>query len=125
MAVLERGDQRVSLLTLADDEKRIGAGDLDIERRAERSGRDDTPIAETRCGIHHDQRKILGEGRVLEAVVHDDDVRVRGLDGLGPGHPVGGHDGRRHACEQQRLIADLFCALALARPAPSPLAAPP
>ena len=39
-----------------------------------------------------------------------------GFDGLGAGHPVRRDDGRRYRGQEQRLIADLFSAVAFADP---------
>ena len=75
------------------------------ERRPQRTGGDDPAIADAAPGIDDEQRKVLGKRRILKAVVHDDDARP-----AGDRHPraldaVARHDGRRHARQQQRLVA--------------------
>ncbi len=64
-------------------------------------------------GIHHHERQILGQAGVLEAVIHDNDVRRACLNGLGARRAVGRDHGRRHLREQQRLVANDFRALIL------------
>ena len=92
---------------LADHDQRLRAIELRAERRAQRPGRNDPAVADAAPGIDHQHGKILGQRRVLEAVVHDDDAgagRDRRLRAL---HAVARNDGRRGARQQQRLVADV------------------
>jgi len=75
------------------------------QRRPQGAGRDDPAITDAASGVNDEQRKVLGKGRILKAVVHDDDARR-----TGDRHPraldaIARDDRRRHACEQKRLVA--------------------
>jgi hypothetical protein len=94
-------------VTVADDEQRIAAPKLRIERRAQRPRRKHAAIADAATAVDHGHCKILGERAVLQAVVHDDDAGALCLRQPGAGDAVARDDGRRRACEQQRLVADL------------------
>ena len=98
----------------ADDDQSIGAGDLGIERRAQGARRHHQPIADAKPCIDHDQRQVLGETRILEAVIHDDGGRIGVLDRLGARRTVCRDHGRRDLREQQRLVSHLRRAIALA-----------
>ena len=62
--------------------------------------------------------EVLGQRRVLQAVIHDDDAgRVRHrLDGPGPGSAVAGDQCRRRAREQQGLVAHVVGRVCIADP---------
>ena len=110
---LEALGERRGLAAVADQEQRVGARHLLVERRPQGTGRHDEPIAEPGRGIDHDQAEILGELRVLEAVIHDDDRGVGAFDQSCARRAVRRHHGRRVRGKQQRLVADLRRALAL------------
>src|SRR5258707_372351 len=59
---------------IAHDQERLGGGDLGQERRPQRPGRKYLAVAEAASAVDHDHGEILGERRVLETVVQDDDV---------------------------------------------------
>ena len=77
-----------------------------LERRAERPGGHGQAVADAGGGIDGDQRQIKDERRVLEAVVHDDDVDVLLDEAASAGGAVAGDHGGRDGGEQQRLVAD-------------------
>ena len=61
-------------VAVADDDDRVGAAELELQRRAERAGGHDVmPLPIPAAGIDGDKAQILGEAGVLEAVIHDDD----------------------------------------------------
>ena len=69
------------------------------------------PLPMPRLRIDDEDGKILGQRRILESVVHDDDAgagRHRRLRAL---HAVARDDGGRGARQQQRLVADIGCAM--------------
>ena len=55
-------------------DQRMRPHKLRLKRRAQRSGGNDPAIADAALPIDHQHRKILGERRILEAVIHDDDA---------------------------------------------------
>ena len=61
---------------VADHDQRLRAIELRAERRAQRPGRDHAAVADAAPRIDHEDGEILGQRRVLEAVVHDDDARA-------------------------------------------------
>src|SRR5690606_2480571 len=83
-----------------------GSSQPDGYRLAEGARWHDPAVAEAVGGIHHQQRKVLGEARVLKAVVED--------QRLGPaldrrtcrGDAITSHPGGGYLRQQQRLVAD-------------------
>ena len=72
-----------------------------------RTGRHQPPVADARCGIDDEDRKILLKIRVLKSVIHDDKLRTaahRRRSAFGTPHR---NPGRRSGGEQQRLVADI------------------
>jgi hypothetical protein len=62
-------------------------------------------IAEARMGIHHDDRKIMGEHGVLKPSSSKDDIGARPGGGARARKPVLGHPGLREGGEKQRLVS--------------------
>ena len=91
----------------ADDNQRIGAGELRRQRRAQRPRGKHPAIAETAVAVDDDQRRVLGDRRILKAVIHQDHAGVarprqrRALDAVARHHH--GDRARHH----QRLVADV------------------
>ena len=78
------------------------------------------PLPMPRASVDDQHGEILGERRILEAVVHDDDARARCASQPRARDAVARDDGRRDAREQQRLVADIgrrMCAAGRPRPA--------
>ena len=88
----------------------MGARELRIERRPQRTGRYDPAVADAAPGVDHEHREVLGERRIVEPIVHDDDARAGGDGGALDAVPR--HDGRRRAREQERLVAHVVRAMA-------------
>ena len=105
--VRARAIMSLRAVALADDQQRVGALKLRVERRAQRPGREHAAIADAAAAVDHGHGEILGERAVLQAVVHDDDAGALRLRQRGAGDAVARDDGRRRAREQQRLVADL------------------
>ena len=85
---------------------RVGAGEAGGDPLAQRPRRQQAAIAEAVGGVDHDQRQILGDGRVLEAVIEHDRPRAALDSGPHSGGAVAGHPARRRGRRQQRLVAD-------------------
>ena len=116
-----------ALGAVADHQQRVDALELRIERRAQRPGRKHHAVAD--AAPRHRPRAIVEifcQRRILQAVVHHDDVGACASRGLRAGDAVARHDRRRGLREQQRLVADVGGACAAAdRPAAGPLTLPP
>ena len=91
----------------ADDHHGIGFRHLRVERRPQRPCRKRSAVADAAAAIDHHDREVLGERRVLEAVVHHDHGRAGLLRCFGAGQPVARDDGGCKLCQQQRLVADV------------------
>jgi hypothetical protein len=50
----------------------MGARHLHAERRTHRAGRDHPAVADAAARVDDEHRSVLGERRILEAVVHHD-----------------------------------------------------
>ena len=111
-----RGGDIARALAVADHQQRVGARELRIERRPQGSGRKHARIAEAAPSVDDRQGEILGERCILQAVVHDDDAGAGRARGLRASDAVARDDGRRHARQQQRLVADLRGAIGYGRP---------
>ena len=92
---------------LAEQHHGVGAGDAVDCRLAQRARRHDAAIAEAIGAVDHEQRQILDEARVLEAVIHDETIGAGLAGGARGGGAVARHPYRRGARQQQRLVADL------------------
>jgi hypothetical protein len=97
---------RIGGLTLTDDEQRFGAANLGLEGRPHGSGGHGEAIADTDRGIDCYQRQIKSERRVLEPVVHDDDVDVFIHKAASTGGAITRDDGGRDGRKQERLVTD-------------------
>jgi hypothetical protein len=82
--------------------RRGEAGTPPVREAVRREGR---AIAEAAMGIHHDDRKIVGERGVLKPVVEQDDIGPRPGRRARARKPVLGHPGLREGGEKQRLVA--------------------
>ena len=91
---------------VADHQQRVGALHLRGERRAQRPSRKDATIADAAPAVDHGDGPILGERRILQAVIHDHDGRALGFRQRGAGDAVAGNNGRRRARQQQGFVAD-------------------
>ncbi len=100
-------DQRLGALAVADQHQRVGPAELDGERCPQRARRRHHAVADADRTVDADQRQVLGQRRVLETVVHDDQVDALRQEELGPRDPVGTHHGRRRRGEQHRLVPDV------------------
>ncbi len=78
----------------------VGARPLRGKRRAQRSGREAQAVADARLAVDDGDRQILGERRVLQAVVHDDDARA-----ARDGEPRAGRAGRARRRSGRRARA--------------------
>ena len=76
-------------------------------RLAQRPGRDHPAVAEAGLGVHHQERQVLRQRRVLQPVVHHHRRRPVRDGGPAGGGPVARHPDRREGGEQQRLVAHL------------------
>ncbi len=90
-------------------DNRIGQAELEVQRRAQRSGRYDPTIAEPAPAVDDSQDQILGQRRVLQTIIHDDGIApgAGGLDGARTGGTVPRHQRRRLTRQQQWLIANV------------------
>ena len=93
-------------LRRTDDDDRMRMFQLRRERRPQRSGRDHEAVADAAAAVDQNNRKVLGQGRILKAVIHDDHGRAVAMRGFGAGDAIAGHDGRREPRQKQRLVAD-------------------
>ena len=85
--------------------------ELRRQRRAQRTSRNDVSVADTAHAIDHQDGKVFGQRRVLEAVIHHDDGRTRGDRVPRARGAIARHDRRSDAPEQQRLVADVVGAM--------------
>ena len=93
---------------VADGEHEAGAGEAVGHRLAQRPRRHHPAVAEAEAGVDDDDRKVLGEAGVLQAVVHDDRLRAGGNRRPRRRRPVAPDPDRREGGEEQRLVADLL-----------------
>ena len=91
--------------TVANQNDGIGAGQALRHRLAQRARRNLIAVAETGFRIHHDQRQVLGDRKILMAVIHDDDGGAFFFRQPRPGGTVARHDGGGGARQQQGFIA--------------------
>ncbi len=77
------------------------------KRRPQRAGRKHLAVADAAAAVHHHDRAVLAQRRILEAVVHHDRARPRRARRVRAGGTVACNDGRREPGEQQRLVADI------------------
>ena len=80
---------------LADHQQRVGARELRVERRPQRPGGKHPAVADAAPAVDHRDREILGQRRILQAVVHDDDAGAGSSRGLA--RPRRGRAPRRSA----------------------------
>ena len=90
---------------LADQDHRVGAGQTASEALAQRTRGDREAVAEAVAAVHHQERQVLGQAGILEAVVHRQEVRAGGDGRRRAGGPVGPDPGRRGLGQQQGLVA--------------------
>ena len=64
---------------VADDQQRIAALELRVERRAQRTGRKHASIADAAPAIDDGDGEVLGQRGILQAVIHDDDAGASAL----------------------------------------------
>ena len=81
--------------------------ELGFERRPQRASREHPAIADAAAAVEHRDDEVLGERRVLPAVVHDDGVGSGLRRRRGARRAIMGDDGGGDAGEQQRLVADI------------------
>ncbi len=99
--------------SLAHHHQRIGLADLGGKRRAQGPGRQAQAVAGADLRIHQSQRQILGQRRVLEAIVHQNEACLqRGSEGCAF-RPVGGNDRGSGGRQQKRLVAYIGAAVFL------------
>src|SRR5262245_7423404 len=105
-------DLSMSLAWLVDDDA-IGELELHRQCRPQWPGRHDAAIADAAAPVNNGDAEILGQRRILQAVVHDDDGGRIGsaLDGLRTEAAVAGDQRWHQTREQQRLITDLAGAI--------------
>ena len=94
-------------------EQNEGVDKLSLGRHGgpKRPGGNTKAVAKGRAGVNDGKLQILGEARILQAVVHDQDIGAV-MDRLfGRGKAVGKDVAGRDARQQQRLVSDLFGAV--------------
>src|SRR6516165_237488 len=79
---------------------------LGLERRPQRTGRDNAAVADAAAAVNKQDREILGQRRILKPVVHDDDGRTVLSRSFGPRHAIARYDSWGEARQQERLVAD-------------------
>ena len=89
-----------------DHQHGVGMIELGFERRPQRTGREHPAIADAAAAVEHRDDEVLGERRVLPAVVHDDGVGSGPRRRRGARRAIMGDDGGGDAGEQQRFVAD-------------------
>ena len=100
-------DQFVSAVGCADLQQCVGTNQLVDQGRAQGATREDVAIADTTSGVDDEQGIIEVKTGALEAIVHDDEVASRVLQGLRTGQSICAHDHRCMPREQHRLVADV------------------
>ena len=90
-----------------DDDQRLCAVELQVERRPHRPRRDDVAVADAAAAIDDDYGQILGKRRVLQPVIHYDDAGAGELREFCAGDTVARDDGGRKPGEEERLVADV------------------
>ena len=78
----------------SDNDERLRAVELRLQRRTQRACRNDTAIADAAAAIDHHDGEVFDERGILQAVIHDDDARAGILRELRAGHAVARHNGR-------------------------------
>ena len=81
---------------LADNQQRVAALKLRVQRCAQGTCRKYPAVADAAAAVDHGKREILGKRSVLQAVVHDDNTAARGHCCLRSGDAVA-RDNRRRA----------------------------
>ena len=76
-------------------------------RLAQRPGGQAAAVAKALHSIHHHQRQVLEDSRVLKAVVQHDHLCPAGFGHPHPGGAVAGHHHRGKGGQKQRLVAHL------------------
>ena len=89
-----------SAVRRSDDDERLGAIELNAERRAQRPGGNDPAIADAAAAVDDENREVLDQRRILKAVVHHDDAGAGKLREFRAGGAVAGDDGRREPRQQ-------------------------
>ena len=97
---------------LADYRDRVGMDELGEQMRPQRPRRHGQPVADAAPRADHRDGEVLGELRVLEAVIHDDEIDPLTRQHPRAGDTVGRGDGRRARGEQERLVADIAARVA-------------
>ena len=92
---------------LADQHEAGDVRPLPGEGCSQRPGGEGHAVADTGAAIDHRERERLGEARILQAVIHDDDVGASFGTETGAGRAVAGDDRGSGPGQQQRLVADL------------------
>ena len=93
----------------ADEDGGLAAGGGGLDGFTQGAGGKDVAVAEAALAVDYQQGQVFVQGRVLQPVIHDEDVRP-GLDGeAGGGGPVGTDPGRGGPGKEQGLVADEVC----------------
>ena len=100
-------DPAGALACVAHNQDGMRAVELRGKRRAQRTRRDHISVADAAPAVQRHEGHVFDERRVLQAVIHHDEVGLFPRGGGRAGDAVARNDGRRDAGEQQRLVADL------------------
>ena len=106
LRVQPRGDA-IRGIALADDEQCIRSRELRIQWRAQGAGREHAGIADPAPCIDDGQREILGQRRILQAIVENDHACALRARKFGTGDTIACDDCRRRARKQQSFVANL------------------
>jgi hypothetical protein len=95
----------------ADNKHRLGVCDLDLQWCAQWTRREDTAIADGAASIDDQDGKVLRKRRVLKSVVHYNHIRPVALRDARAREAVASDNGRRKFGQEERLVADVGCAM--------------
>lgn len=87
-------------------QQRIGLLELCGQRRAQRSGGKYAPITDAAPSVDYGKREILHQRRILQSIIHDDEVGTLRVRKRCTGDAIPCDDGRHYTRDQKRLVAN-------------------
>ncbi|HEX8808084.1 MAG TPA: hypothetical protein VF760_03725, partial [Xanthobacteraceae bacterium] len=100
-------DDACGAVCRSDHDQRLCASELQLQRSAQRSSRNDAAIADAAAAVDEDETQVLRQRRILKTIIHHDDARSGGTREGCSGDAIARDDGWREARQQNRFVTDI------------------